>query len=51
MNLNDLKVGEIAKVICIDKNSNLYQRFIDIGIIDGTKIECLFESPFKDPKA
>ena len=51
MTLNDLKVGDIAKVVFVDGNSSLYQRFIDIGIINGTKIECVLKSPFGDPKA
>lgn len=51
MTLNNLNVGEVANVVFIDENSNLYQRFIDIGIIKGTKIECVLKSPFNDPKA
>ncbi len=51
MTLNELNVGEICKVISIDSSSNLFQRFIDIGIVNGTKIECVLESPFKNPKA
>lgn len=51
MTLNDLKVGDMANVTFIDEKSNLYQRFIDIGIIKGTKIECVLKSPFGDPKA
>ncbi|MBQ6860112.1 MAG: ferrous iron transport protein A [Clostridia bacterium] len=51
MTLNDLKVGDIGNVTFIDETSNLYQRFIDIGIIKGTKIECVLKSPFGNPKA
>ncbi len=51
MTLDNLNVGEVANVVYIDENANLYQRFIDIGIIKGTKIECVLKSPFNDPKA
>ena len=51
MTLKDLNVGDIAKVTLIDEKSNLYQRFMEIGIINGTKIECVLKSPFGDPKA
>ena len=33
------------------KRTEMKQRFIDIGIIDGTKVECALVSPGKDPKA
>lgn len=51
MTLNLLKVGEKARVININENSNLYQRFLDIGITKNSKIECVLESPWKNPKA
>ena len=51
MTLNNLKIGDVATVTYVDETSNLYQRFIDMGIINGTKIECVLKSPFGDPKA
>ena len=51
MTLDELKMGKSAVVLSIDKNSDLYQRFIDIGIIENTMIECVLKSPFNDPKA
>ncbi len=51
MTLDCLKVGKIGEVIEVKKTSKLYRRFLDIGIINGTKIECVLESPAKDPKA
>lgn len=51
MTLNHLEIGQIARVSNIDKNSNLYQRFLDIGICENTIIECVLKSPWDNPKA
>ena len=51
MILNHLEIGQRGKVTKIDGNSNLYQRFLDIGITEGSMIECVLESPWKNPKA
>lgn len=49
MTLNEMKIGQEA--IVIDINSSIKRRLMDIGLIKGTKIKCVLESPFKDPKA
>lgn len=51
MTLDFLKVGERARVIEMDESSNLYQRFLDIGITKNSKIECVLISPWNNPKA
>ena len=51
MTLNELNVGEKAIVKNISGECSMKQRFIDIGIIAGTKIECVLISPGKNPKA
>lgn len=51
MTLENLCVGEKVKVIEVDKNANLYQRFIDLGIVVNTKIECVLQSAFGKIKA
>ena len=51
MTLNELNVGEKALVKEISNNSLMKQRFIDIGIVSGTKVECVLMSPGKNPKA
>lgn len=38
-------------VASIDNSSNLYQRLLDIGAINGTLVECVLKSPCGDPKA
>lgn len=51
MTLNELKLSEKAIVKNISELSSMRQRFIDIGIICGAKIECVLVSPGKNPKA
>lgn len=51
MTLMNLSVGEVCNVLDIDKKSSLYQRFIDLGIVSNTKIECVLQSAFGKLKA
>lgn len=49
--LSALCVGEKGTVSCIDEVGCMRRRFLDIGIVPGTEIECLQKSPSGDPKA
>lgn len=51
MKLAELKVGKKAKVLSVDANLNIKRRLQDIGLINGTTVECLYKSPLGDPKA
>ncbi|MCL1858235.1 MAG: ferrous iron transport protein A [Oscillospiraceae bacterium] len=61
MLLSELKIGEKAKIINIsdisgsknDKSDKSIdkQRLSDLGIIEGTRIETLYKSPFGNPVA
>ena len=51
MKLCELKLGESAYVKSISSNSNISRRLLDIGVIPGTKVECVLISPAKNPKA
>ena len=51
MTLMNLSVGEFGKVTSVDKNASLYQRFIDLGIVSNTRIECVLQSAFGKLKA
>jgi len=42
--LNNLKKGAIARVYDLDIPGEMRQRLGDMGIIPGTRIECLFSS-------
>jgi len=49
--LKDLKQGEWGIVERINSGGDIYRRFLDIGLIDGTRVMCVTESPSGDPKA
>ena len=44
----DGKCAEIVKVLCREENR---RRFLDLGMIKGTKVVPLFRSPAGDPTA
>lgn len=49
--LNQLKTGEWAKVSVVRAEPSMKRRMEELGVIPGTEICCLMESPLKDPKA
>lgn len=49
--LTDLKVGQNADVLNILTKGSMRRRLQDLGIIEGTNVECLHKSPFGDPIA
>lgn len=51
MCLCDLKVGDKAIVINNDASLNIKRRLLDIGLVNGSLVECVLKSPFKDPVA
>ena len=51
MRLHELAVGEGAIVKRVLEESRLKQRLVDVGMVPGTKVVCVLESPGKDPKA
>ena len=50
-NLNQLPLGAKAQVIALRCDSSIRRRLQDIGLIQGTEVECLQISPLKDPIA
>lgn len=46
-----MKVGDKAIVKKVQTNDSIKRRLLDIGLIEGTKIECLLKSPLNDPTA
>lgn len=50
-NLSMLKLDEIGKVKAVNCPRVLRQRLAELGLIKGTTIRMLFQSPSKDPKA
>lgn len=51
MFLSDMKVGDKAIIKELNANDNIKRRLLDLGLIKGTYIECVLESPFNDPLA
>jgi len=49
--LDSLICGEKAKVKEIRTSGDMYRRFLDIGLIKGTEIECVLVGVGGDPKA
>ena len=51
MNLNELPIGAKAKVTTLTTTDSMRRRLLDIGLINGTVVECLGRSPQGDPSA
>jgi len=51
MSLSDINVGDKVIIKKINSKENIKRRLLDIGLIEGTKVECVLKSIFKDPLA
>ena len=51
VSLLKLKPGQSATVQCLLSRGSIRRRLQDIGIVEGTKVECLSRSPLGDPTA
>mgnify|MGYP002513821220 CR=1 FL=1 len=49
--LNNLTVGESCLIDKINIKGSMHRRFLDIGLVENTYVECVGESPSADPKA
>lgn len=49
--LNDITPGQTAVIKQLNINGSMRRRLLDIGLIDGTKIECIGKSVLGDPSA
>lgn len=49
--LDKLSVGQMARVEELRLNGSIRRRMQDIGLIEGTPVECLQKSPSGDPAA
>lgn len=49
--LTELKAGQTANVIELLSKGSMRRRLQDLGVIEGTVIECLHKSPSGDPVA
>ncbi len=51
ISLNDIKIGERAKVCRLLSTGSMRRRLLDIGLIENTEVECIGKSPSGDPRA
>lgn len=49
--LNKISTGEFAVVLSINTELSLKQRLYDIGLVPGTKIKVVHQSPSGNPRA
>ena len=49
--LDRLELGQSAVICSIDAENSERRRLLDLGLIDGTRIETVLLSPSSDPKA
>ena len=49
--LDSLKLKEKGIIRKVECNDSVKRRLLDLGLIEGTIIELILISPFKDPKA
>lgn len=51
MFLSDMQIGDKGIIKKLNVNENIKRRLQDLGLIEGTYIECILKSPFSDPSA
>ena len=51
MTLCNMIPGDKAIVRCLNTSGSMRRRFIDIGIVKDSEIECIGKSPLGDPSA
>lgn len=49
--LNKISTGELAVVVAVDTALSLKQRLYDIGLVPGTKVKVVHQSPSGNPRA
>ena len=47
-NLTDLHEGERAHVVSLLNESNIKRRLQDLGLVEGTRVNCIQKSPHGD---
>lgn len=46
--LNQLQIGDTMEVKEINNKGSIRRRFLDIGLIPGTRVKCIMKSPGGD---
>lgn len=50
-NLSSLQEGENARVTYLLNTGSLKRRLQDLGLVEGTTVQCIQKSPYGDPVA
>lgn len=51
LSLDLLEIGKKASVISVSSDELIKRRLLDMGLVENSIVECILESPFKDPRA
>ncbi|HIZ19929.1 MAG TPA: ferrous iron transport protein A [Firmicutes bacterium] len=51
LTLNHIRQGETARVKTLKSTGSMRRRLLDIGLVEGTRVECVQRSPAGDPVA
>ena len=49
--LNRLSEGQRGRVVSLESQGSMRRRLQDIGLVEGTEVECVLKSPAGDPVA
>lgn len=49
--MSAMQIGERGTVTAMQLTGTIQRRLLDIGLIAGTKVECVLKSPSGDPSA
>lgn len=50
-NLAGLREGESAQVASLMNTGSIKRRLQDLGLVEGTRVQCVQKSPYGDPVA
>jgi len=50
-NLSNLQEGESAQVKLLINQGSIKRRLQDLGLVEGTQVQCVQKSPYGDPIA
>ncbi len=49
--LSDLSPDEKCRVLSVNSDTEIRRRLLDMGLVPGTLVACVFKSPWGDPSA
>lgn len=49
MNLTNLPIGSVAKVVAVNGNNAITKRLMEMGVVPGVSVRVIKAAPFGDP--